>query len=397
MFKHAQSSLINRHACIDNNDTSYGYEGPLKRAIDVANHYGFTLSRPLTINKEDLAFGKKHHCPAHHVAALRTFVTNDVQQGNVILAAHTRKVPYKKNVELRLEIIGDKESSAEGLLFQTVQAILQEYGLKEASAMINSVGGRESVATYVQAISSYYRSHLHELEPSCREAFKESVFAPLRCNHNKCIAVRNEAPQAINYLSEPSRAHFKEVLEYLESLEIPYSLDPFLVSPEQYASRTIFSFNPSDNDSNSNNPIAYGERYDSLSRRLGHKRSIPAIQATLSLPMRTVKERYIIQKRQSKTPPIFVVQVGLQAKIKTLSVGEHLRKARIRVHSVLHKNSVSEQMDKARKLGSPLVVIIGQKEVFDGAAIVRNMITNQQDAVPFARLSEYLKRRSQRA
>lgn len=378
-------------------DTStYGYEGDLKRAIEIADHYGFSLVRPLSVCREDRLCEEKHQCPAHHVAALRTLVTNDVHQGNVVLAAHTRKVPYKNNLELHLEVIGDRESSAEGLLFQTIQAVLHEYGYKDIAATINSVGGRESVAAYAQAIATYYRPRLGELEASCREAFKDSVFAPLQCNHHRCIEVRSDAPQSLNYLSEPSREHFKEVLEYLESLEIPYTVNPYLVGPEHYTSRTIFSFAPAQEDGSFSEPLAYGERYDHLARKIGHKKSIPALQATFSIPTRSMKERYVILKRPSKTPSVFVVQVGLQAKIRTLVVGEHLRKARIRVRTTLHQNSVAEQMDRARRLGTPFIVIIGQKEVFDGTALVRHIATNQQDSVPLSRLPDYLKDHTRR-
>ncbi len=376
-------------------DASYGYRGDLKKAIEIADYYGFSLFRPLSVCKEDRAYEEKHGCPAHHVAALRTFVTNDVQQGGVVLAAHTHKAPYKKNLELRLEVIGDRESSAEGLLFQTIQAILREYGYRDVIATVNSVGGRESVAAYAQAIAAYYRPHLNELEASCREAFKESVFAPLRCNHQRCLSIRNEAPQSLNYLSEQSREHFKEVLEYLESLDIAYSVDPFLVGPEHYTSRTVFSFAPIVEEGAFSESVAYGERYDHLARKIGLKKGIPALQTTFSLPTRSLKERFVELKR-STNPSVYVVQVGLQAKIRALRIGENLRKAHIKIHTTLHQNNVAEQMNRARLAGTPFIVIIGQKEVFDDTALVRHIATNQQDSIPFSRLSEYLKDRSGR-
>lgn len=375
-------------------DASYGYKGDLKKAVEIADYYGFSLFRPLSVCKEDRACEEKHGCPAHHVAALRTFVTNDVHQGNVVLAAHTHKAPYKKNLELRLEVIGDRESSAEGLLFQTIQAILREYGYRDVVATVNSVGGRESVAAYAQAITAHYRPRLNELEASCREAFKESVFAPLRCNHHRCLSVRNEAPQSLNYLSEQSREHFKEVLEYLESLDIAYNVDPFLVGPENYTSRTVFSFAPIAEEGVVSEPLAYGERYDHLARKIGLKKGIPALQATLSLPTRSLKERFVEIKRSC--PSVYVVQVGLQAKIRALRIGENLRKAHIKIHTTLHQNNVAEQMNRARLAGAPFIVIIGQKEVFDDTALVRHIATNQQDSIPFSRLSEYLKDRSRR-
>jgi histidyl-tRNA synthetase len=387
---------IKKKPIVPHEEASYGYEGDLKKAIEIADYYGFSLSRPLTVRKEDRECESKYHCPAQYAAALRTFITNDVHQGHVVLAAHTRRVPYKKDLELRLEIIGDRESSAEGLLFQTVQSILHEYGHRNVAATVNSVGGRESVAVYAQAVAAFYRPRLADLENACREDFKNSVFAPLRCTHHKCLALRNEAPQSLNYLSEQSKQHFKEVLEYLESLAIPYNVNPFLVGPEQYASRTVFSFTPASDEEPLSEPLAYGERYDHLARRIGYKKGVPALQATITLPVRSSKEKFVALKRSAKNPSVYVVQVGLQAKIQTLRIGENLRKAHIRVRTTLHQNNVADQMDRAKSIGAQLIVIIGQKEVFEGTALVRHTGTNEQNCIPLAHLGSYLKDHSRR-
>ncbi len=375
----------------------YGYEGNLKKAIDVADFYGFKLVNPLSIEKEDRAHEKRHRCPAQHVAALRSFITDEVHRGGAVRVAHTRRVPYKKDIELRLEIIGDRESSAEGLLFQTAQSILNEYGHKNITASINSIGARESVAVFTQALANYFRPRLGDLETSCREAFKESTFAPMRCRHQKCMDARAEAPQSLNYLSEPSRRHFKEVLEYLESLGIAYTVDPTHVGSEHYSSKTIFSFGNSTDDTPAETPLVYGERYDHLAKKLGMRKSIPALQATFFFDTESPREKITLLKRAPREASVYLIQVGLQAKIRTLLVGEDLRKAHIRVATTLHKNSVCEQMDEARGLGVPFVVIIGQREVCEGTALVRHILTNQQETIPLSQLSLYLKDRVRRA
>lgn len=375
----------------------YGYTGNLKKAIDVADFYGFKLTSPLTIEKEDRAHEKRHHCPAQHIAALRSFITDEVHRGGTVRLAHTRRVPYKKDIELRLEIIGDKESSAEGLLFQTAQSILNEYGHKNITASINSIGARESVALFTQALANYFRPRLGDLETPCREAFKENTFAPMHCKHQKCIDARADAPQSLNYLSEPSRRHFKEVLEYLESLGISYTVDPTHVGSEHYSSRTIFSFADALNDTLAETPLVFGERYDHLAKKLGMRKSIPALQATFFFNTESPREKITVLKRAPREASVYLIQVGLQAKIRALIVGEDLRRAHIRVTTTLHKNSVCEQMDEARGLGVPFVVIIGQREVCEGTALVRHITTNQQQTVPLSQLSVYLKDRVRRA
>ncbi len=387
------------------------YDGELKKAVDIADHYGFKLINPFAIEKEDRDIADRHGC-LHEQAAIMRMVTSDESYRGLdtLLLAHTRKVPYKNKLELHLDVIGDKESSAEGLLFQATKEILRDYGHTDTLVAVNSVGGRETTSSFAQAVNTFLRGRIGDLDPECRNNIRKSLFAPLRCSHQACIDVRTAAPQSLNYLSEQSKQHFKEVLEYLESLEMPYIIDPSLVGSEHYTTRTVFAFGtptstteptptettPKD-ASRENLPqrqfartLAWGERLDQLSKKLGSKKPIPAVHVTIDLNTTSTKERYL-EAPTTNTPQIYIVQVGFPAKVQTLRTNEDLRKARIRVSVTLHKQSVAEQMDYAQTIGTPYIVIIGQKEVKDGAALIRHVTTNHQEAIPFSSLPSYLK------
>ena len=390
----------------------YAYDGELKKAVDIADHYGFKLLNPLSIEKEDRDNADRHGCLHEQAAIMRMVNADESYKGlDTLLFAHTRKVPYKNKLELHLDVIGDKESSAEGLLFQATKEILRDYGHTDTLVAVNSVGGRETTSSFTQAVNGFLRSRISDLDPECRDGIRKSAFAPLRCAHAACIDVRAAAPQSLNYLSEQSKQHFKEVLEYLESLEMPYVIDPSLVGSEHYTTRTVFAVGvpqaPTTEDvvvdAESKEPcvdpvpqrqfshvLAWGERLDQLSKKLGAKKPIPAVHVTIDLNTASVKERYS-NASSGGAPQAYVVQVGFPAKIQTLRMNEDLRKAHIRVSVTLHKQSVTEQMDHARIIGVPYIVIIGHKEVKDGAALIRHVNTNHQEAVPFSGLPSYLK------
>ncbi len=374
-------------------DALYAYDGELKRALDVADAYGFTFVPPLRLEADDRKQALECTCPEHHVAALKLF---DTFAGNstdgVIRIAHTHKVPYKNKLELRLEIIGDRESSAEGLMFQTIQSILQEYGYKSPLVTINTVGGKESLASFGQAVATHFRSKIADMHPECRDAFRRSPFAPFRCDHEECKALRTEAPQSLNFLTEQSKQHFKETLEYLESFDIPYIVDPYLVGNEQYASRTSFLFKaPRHKDEEANPPIvAWGERYDQLARKLGIRRSAPAINVTFDLPTKTVRETF--RPRNRKTPiHVHVIHAGTPAKIRSLKLTELLRGSHIRVKFSLHQNSVADQLERARSSGVSLLIILGHKEVLDGTVMVRHVDNSRQESIPMGKVASYLR------
>ena len=95
--------------------------------------------------------------------------------------------------------------------------------------------------------------------------------------------------------------------------------------------------------------------------------------------------------RIMKKPKIYFIQIGFEAKLKSLSVIEVLRKAHIPIIQSLSKDSLSAQLAIAEKTAVPYVIIFGQKEAMDQTLIVRNMENRSQETVKLAKLSEYIK------
>ena len=97
------------------------------------------------------------------------------------------------------------------------------------------------------------------------------------------------------------------------------------------------------------------------------------------------------EPRIIKKPKVYFIQLGFEAKLKSLSVIEILRKARIPIAQSLSKDGLSLQLAAAEKTGIPYVLIFGQKEAMDGTVIVRNMEDRSQDTVNIGELAEYIK------
>lgn len=92
-----------------------------------------------------------------------------------------------------------------------------------------------------------------------------------------------------------------------------------------------------------------------------------------------------------KKPKIYFIQLGFEAKMKSLSIIEVLRKAKIPVAQSLSKDNLSSQLATAEKLKVPYTIIYGQKEALDGTVIVRKMKNRSQKSVPIEKLSDYIK------
>src|SRR3989344_962835 len=82
---------------------------------------------------------------------------------------------------------------------------------------------------------------LGEKNPSidCQRRLKENPLRILDCKEEKCQTVKASAPQIIDHLCKDCHAHFKQVLEFLDELELPYTLNPYLVRGLDYYTKTV--------------------------------------------------------------------------------------------------------------------------------------------------------------
>ena len=212
----------------------------------------------------------------------------------------------------------------------------------------------------------------------------------LDCKQEKCRTVIAQAPQMLDYLCGECKQHLERVLEYLDALEIPYFLNPYLVRGLDYYTKTVFEIMPD----NVPNPtaLAGGGRYDDLLKLIG-KRDVPATGAAAGIEriIALMKEQNVFKPSKKKID-VFVAQLGDKAKVKTLKILKDLKKAKIYPAFSLSKDSLGDQLKIADKLGAPFVIILGEEEVLKGKALVRNMKTGVQKEVKFEKLGQEIKK-----
>ncbi len=305
----------------------------------------------------------------------------------------------KSAVQFSLEIIGNPKSIAEATLFKTTFAILREVGFENFSVSINSLGDRDSIGRFTRDFTNYYRKQIEEVPSHCRHLLKKDVFKVLECAQEKCMMVKERAPKPIASLSEESRTHFSEVLEFLESMGMPYAINNCLVGGKDYYTHTIFEVRNADLGNRlypkaTLNPLlAAGGRYDDFSRRLGGKKDVPAVGITLSLGgLSLVESKITTPSKSSKKTSVYLIHLGMSAKQQSLGAIEILRQAHIPVHQALSRNRISVQVAAAEKMNVPFTIIIGQKEALEGTAIVRNMQNRSQEVVLLNDLPAHLKK-----
>jgi histidyl-tRNA synthetase len=303
--------------------------------------------------------------------------------------------PHIKNTSkektFNLEIIGNGKSMAEAIIIETAFIIAKEHYPKETlSIELNSAGDKESLTRFSKELSLYMKKHFADVPAHCKTACKKDAFEIFNCVEEKCLAFQEQAPKSMSYLSEGSRKHFMEVLEYIESLDIPYTINHRLVGSRSYCSGILFEINAT-SEQGKVRTIAIGERYNILAKKVWGKKEVPAIGAAIHIyPSATkISRRSVTPLKKAK---FFFIQLGYDARLKSLQILETLRQAKIAVSQSLSKDKLAAQIASAEKLKIPYVIIMGQKEAMENSVVVRNMNTRSQDTILVKDLIPHLKK-----
>jgi histidyl-tRNA synthetase len=226
-----------------------------------------------------------------------------------------------------------------------------------------------------------------------RERLKINPLRILDSKEEKTKEINENAPDSVSFLCPSCKKHFKEVLEYLEEMNIPYNINKNLVRGLSYYTRTVFEIiEQGGGEDGVPLALAGGGRYDYLARQVGGKRDVPAIGISIGVDRIIASAWYKnLSPRILKKPKIYFIQLGSEAKLKSLNIIEILRKAHIPIAQSLSKDSLGSQLAIAEKLAIPYAIIFGVKEALDNSVIVRDMSNRSQDTVKLNKLLKYLK------
>lgn len=366
------------------------YEGPYKKAIQVAEQYGFHLLNPLRVSADDRVTVQNTDLPHHRIALLRTYLERGFDGcTHPVHACYTTKVPYKDQIQLHLDVIGSDKPIVEAFVMHLVRTILEEHGYADTRVHLNSVGEDSSLQQFLDETKTFFREHLNILDPDTRQQFMDDPFAPFKNQNEHTDRILESAPQSIATLTDDARYHFYEVLEALETLAMPYRIDNRLVGTHHYTRHTICSIRSNENEQE----LAYGERYDNLARRAGLTRYIPSFGVTIELPTSATNENVQPYKREPDAHPhTYLVQLGNNAKCIGMHVAETLRKADVRFRTAFSEQCLRDQLDHAKALEVPTLVILGQKELLEGTAMVRDQKVQSQVTVPLEKVAWQVKK-----
>lgn len=439
-------------------DIYFDYQGFFEKASEVALYYGFKPIETPILEKEDVftrtqgegtdLIDKEMYTlrtkggdklamrPEGTAPIMRAYIENGMQaMPQPVMFYHYgpffrhERPQHGRLRELRqfgIEMLGTPKSIADAVVIKTMVVILEEAGFKNIIVHVNSIGDKECRGAFVRELTNYYKKHIGDLCTHCKTRIKTNPMRLLDCKDEKCIPIKEGAPTPVDFLCTECRKHFKEVLEYLEALEIPYQINPHLVRGLDYYTKTVFEIFDLDSvaddepeeekDAEADEKdekdtekakkkekaatpkkeplaLASGGRYDNLAKALGSRKDVPAVGGGIGVDRLIMSPSHkSLHPRVVKKPKVYFIQLGFEAKLKSLAVIDILRKAHVPMQQALSKDGLGVQLGQAEKLQIPFTIIFGQKEAMENSVIVRNMSNRSQETVKIDALPEYLKK-----
>ncbi|NNK95599.1 MAG: histidine--tRNA ligase [Desulfobacterales bacterium] len=280
--------------------------------------------------------------------------------------------------QMDVEVLGSANPRIDAELMAMGALLFSELGIA-VSLELNSLGCPVCRPSYRKRLLEFIHSRLDNLCSDCKRRSTTNPLRVLDCKKPPCREQVNDAPSILEHLCADCDEHFARVQKHLLELNIEFSLNKFMVRGLDYYVRTTFEFVTGELGAQS--AVCAGGRYDGLIEALGGGKT-PGIGFALGLE-RLVLLLQLGDERPAKenTIDLFLAGLGEAASDYCFKLMHELRSSGIRADMDLDIKSLKSQMKQADKAGAAHVLIIGEQELEEHKAILRDMATKEQQRV----------------
>ncbi len=286
------------------------------------------------------------------------------------------------------ELYGAEGAYADAEIISLADAFLKNLGLKQVRLKINSIGCKTCRAKYHEALKNYFAPRLGEMCADCKVRFEKNPMRILDCKEDGCRRFTADAPKMLDYLCDDCKDHFDQVKALLTVSGIEYETDPAIVRGLDYYSRTVFEFVTS--AAGAQGTVLGGGRYDTLLSDIGGK-NVPAVGFAAGMErLLMVMAAENAPFERDKTADCYLLGMDGKSREKAFALAGELRRAGVSAETDLMTRSVKAQFKYADKAGARFVAVLGEAELAEGAAEVKDMKNSSSEKVKFSELGQYL-------
>jgi histidyl-tRNA synthetase len=284
---------------------------------------------------------------------------------------------YRQLQQVGIEAIGADDPALDAEVIAIADAGFRALGLTGFRIELTSLGDETCRPAYRANLQEFLRGL-----PLDEETRQRAELNPLRVLDDKRPEVREllaDAPLMVDHLSAECREHYEQVKTYLNELGVKFTENPRMVRGLDYYTKTTFEFVHDGLGSQSG--IGGGGRYDGLMAELGGQR-LSGIGFGLG-----VDRALLACAAEGLTVgdparcEVFCVPLGEAAKARLVTVAGELRAAGIRVDMSYGGKGLKGAMKSADRSGARLAVVLGERDLAEGTAAVKDLGSGEQHSV----------------
>jgi histidyl-tRNA synthetase len=291
-----------------------------------------------------------------------------------------QKGRYRQFFQFGVEVLGRADPACDAELLIMIADLCAALGLK-VRFEINSIGDATCRPAFRAALVEWGRAHWDQLCEDCHNRIDRNPLRLLDCKID--VKLAESAPNSLDYLCEPCRAHFDTVKELSAAAGVEFAVNPRLVRGLDYYTRTAFEVMADGLGAQSS--VVAGGRYDGLVETMGG-----AAVAGIGFAIGVDRMALALQAAElvpTSAPDAAIIAMGQAATRQAIVVARDLRAANLSVELMSPERKVKALLGRASKIGARFAVIIGEDEIARGVVQLRDLKQSTQREVAFSEVA----------
>ena len=289
--------------------------------------------------------------------------------GSMFRHERPQKGRYRQFHQVGAEVFGVSDVKIDAELISITDSLWKLLGIN-ASLEINTLGSSESRSAYRELLLHFFSENKDKLDEDSLRRLGTNPLRILDSKNKKMENLISNAPKMIDHLDEESRIHFSTLKNYLDSLEIPFVVNPKLVRGLDYYNQTVFEW--ISNDLGSQGTICGGGRYDGLVEKMGGNPT-PAIGFAMGIERIALIVKDQPNQINKTKPHLYFVALGEKSQIESIKLSKKILSAlpSIIITNDMSMGSLKNQMKKADKSNADFALILGEEELLNNQLSIK--------------------------
>ena len=275
-----------------------------------------------------------------------------------------------------VEEYGTSSPVADAEVISLADSIFRRLGIEKLHLEINSIGCPECRPKFNAALKEYFGAHRDKLCGNCLNRLEKNPMRLIDCKVPSCHEIAQGAPSILDFLCEECEAHFEQVKKYLAVAGIEYKVNPTIVRGLDYYTKTVFEF--VSDAIGSQGTVCGGGRYDGLIEQLGGQH-LPSLGYAMGIErLLMVMENQGIEIPAPEPCALYIAGLGDAAQVKAFELIAQVRSCGLSAEGDVVGRGLRAQMKYADKIGARFSLVLGDNELEENRAKVKNMTTGEQ-------------------